>query len=82
MTDGTEGITRACLAFKAKKMNNPLSQTNHQYKALGCEMGSDPCKTLMQHTHMLQQQQRRHKGACLFLQDLITLRLGKKIPIL
>jgi len=25
-TDGTEGITRACLAFKAKKMKNPLSQ--------------------------------------------------------
>jgi hypothetical protein len=45
---------------------------------MGCEMGSDPWKTLMQHTHMLQQQQRKHKGACLFLQDLITLRLEKK----
>jgi hypothetical protein len=47
---------------------------------MGCEMGSEPCKTLMQHTRMLeqQQQQRKHKGACLFLQDLITLRLEKK----
>jgi hypothetical protein len=50
MTDGTEGNNKGLPGIQSKENEQPTFPTYHQYKAMGCEMGSGPCKTLMQHT--------------------------------